>query len=862
MADQEVDLTGLPEEVVEAIKGPQQLSADRLTALGQTLSKRRAEAVQARRESGIEDVWTAAEEAYLGIDDANRSEFGKAKWAKPVSLTGPVTTDATRQTGEVKSTAFVRLTSRYVDAGTAKLGEILLPVDDKAFSFDATPLPEMVKGTKDTTQVVDPKLGPLERNARPGELTGQPGAAQSSPGGPAVALPAAAASTAPGSSVPPGVPLTVADLAEEAIQLAQQSAKKAEKRIYDWMVESQYPAEMRKVIFDGARIGVGVLKAPFPDKRVRRAASKVNGKVAVELKVEIKPSYQWRDPWNIFPDAACGENIQNGDYLFDRDFYSNKQLLRLKNQPGYINTAIDKVLAEGPNKETVEPGNPNHHSDKHQRYAIWFYYGTVSREDLLATGTIKPEEEKDKQQFYAICTLVNDTVIRAIINPLESGEFPYHAVPWQRRAGHWAGVGIGEQVSLPQRMINAATRTMLNNAGKSAGSITVLDRGSIVPADGSWVLGPDKLYYKAADATIDDVRKAFAFFQIPNMTPQLMAIVEYALRLAEESTSIPLITQGQSGKTTPETFGATQLQNNNANQLLRSIGYAWDDYITEPVVRQSYEMLLLDDTVPDNEKGDWAINAHGSTAFVERAIQDQTIQAMAGFVKDPAYGTNPKKWFAEFMRTKHLNPTVFQYTKEEQAKIDAQPPPKAPAVEVALIRSQDTEKKIEAEKQIAATAAGAVEHSQQIAGEARIQVAEIKKGTDERRIQADTDRDTIYVQSENARTAAEDAARREELALRERLAILDYANKKDLKIEDVKKQLADTAMRLNVQRELAGAAHVVDTHNAAADRSVELHNANADRAVELHTHHTAPGPVIKPAAEPLGKAPDGEAFTK
>jgi hypothetical protein len=30
------------------------------------------------------------------------------------------------------------------------------------------------------------------------------------------------------------------------------------------MVECQYTAEMRKVIFDSARIGVGVVKGPFP----------------------------------------------------------------------------------------------------------------------------------------------------------------------------------------------------------------------------------------------------------------------------------------------------------------------------------------------------------------------------------------------------------------------------------------------------------------------------------------------------------------------------------------------------------------------------------------------------------------------
>jgi hypothetical protein len=154
---------------------------------------------------------------------------------------------------------------------------------------------------------------------------------------------------------------------------------------------------------------------------------------------------------------------------------------------------------------------------------------------------------------------------------------------------------------------------------------------------------------------------------------------QYALQLAEESTSIPLITQGQSGDTQPETLGATNIQNNNANQLLRSIGYAFDDHITEPVVRQFYEWLLLDPDVPDDEKGEFTINAHGSVALVEQAIQDQTIAQMGRWSKDPAYGIDPKKWIKLFLKSKRLDPESIQYTAEQQAKIDAQPPPDPPS---------------------------------------------------------------------------------------------------------------------------------------------------------------------------------------
>ena len=117
----------------------------RLEALGRAIADKRDEAVKARKASGIEEVWMACEEAYLGIDDENRNEWMKAKWSKPTSMQGPVTTDAIVSRDPTRSSVYVRLTARYVDAGSAKVAELLLPIDDKPFSVDPTPVPELIQ---------------------------------------------------------------------------------------------------------------------------------------------------------------------------------------------------------------------------------------------------------------------------------------------------------------------------------------------------------------------------------------------------------------------------------------------------------------------------------------------------------------------------------------------------------------------------------------------------------------------------------------------------------------------------------------------------------------------------------------------
>ena len=84
-------LADLPEDVRAAIAPHVAEAASTLHAIGLAIAKKREDAKTARTSSGIEQTWKEAEEAYIGIDDANRHEFQDARWAKPMSMDGPVT---------------------------------------------------------------------------------------------------------------------------------------------------------------------------------------------------------------------------------------------------------------------------------------------------------------------------------------------------------------------------------------------------------------------------------------------------------------------------------------------------------------------------------------------------------------------------------------------------------------------------------------------------------------------------------------------------------------------------------------------------------------------------------------------------
>ena len=644
------DLESLPDEVRAEIERPALEKAEHLQALASHIATLRDEAVAARKESGIESTWLECEEAYLGIDDLTRAEFAESKWAKPMSMEGGLIKVTGKPDG-TKATAFVMGTARYVNAGTAKVCEIALPIDGKPFTLKATPVPEMDEATEDET--------PAE------QIVGEP---------------------MPG---PDGQPVKVKDLAKAQVTKAEKAAEKAAKRIHDWMVEYKHAAEMRKVVFDGARIGAGVLHGPIPEvSRVRKVA-RTGPVVEVKIIEQTKPVARWVDPWNFYPAPGCGEDIHKGGHVFELDRMLASGLDALRG-PGWMRDVIKEVIKEGPAGAHQEHGNPRKTPHKKQ-FEVWHFTGRISREAFTAANESQAADLQDGvNEVFAVVTLVNGRIIRAVRPVLESENLPYRVFCWSRRAGHWAGVGVGEQVRTPQKIVNAATRAMLNNAGMSAGSQVVGIMDGLIPADGSNKITPDKLWWLDAKsaAGIDDVRKAFAAFEWPNKTPELMSIVEYGFKLFEEHSSIPLITQGQSGDTTPDTFGGQQLQDNNANQLLRDVGFHLNDTVTTPLVDDFYEWLLLDPDVPEDEKGDYKVDTSGALALIEKALQDQFIPQLVAASKDPAYDLHPGRCMEALLRSKRLTPEQFQLTEAEKEAKAKQPPPKAPAVEAAEIRAQ------------------------------------------------------------------------------------------------------------------------------------------------------------------------------
>jgi len=232
-----------------------------------------------------------------------------------------------------------------------------------------------------------------------------------------------------------------------------------------------------------------------------------------------------------------------------------------------------------------------------------------------------------------------------------------------------------------------------------------------------------------------------------------------------------------------------------------------------------YEWLLLDPEVPDEEKGEFQIDAHGSAALVERAIMDQTIAQMANMAAPGnGFGIDPKKWADEFLRSKRLRPSAFKYSEEEQAKLDANPPPEAPTVTVAKINA-DTQLKLGVMKQT--TDQRTEQNEAQIAAAAHA----LEVGN---------------AQVNQTQVHGELTLRAHQLEMEHQRALMDYATKKGISLDQAKAQLARTAMQLQTERDL----------NAANNQH------------EMRKHVTPRPQAPRPAVQVPGRAANGQAASQ
>jgi hypothetical protein len=705
---------------------------ERLQAFGYSMAQQRDEWIRLRYSYGVDKRWLEDEDQYNAKDNIAKQA---SQMMTSVEQGYPVTTQGSKPH---RSTVYIGLTRQKTNAAEARLADILLPTDDRNWGIQPTPKPDVMGASRDDRMAADRDTGQPMMNPETQE------------------------------------PLSMKDIARAAMQVAREKAKAMQTEMDDQLVECDYNSEVRKMLHNAARLGTGVIKGPVVTSRTRKAWQPYkdmqgNQIHQIEIVQEMSPASFSVDPRNCWPDPGCGDNVHAGKGLYERERITVRQVRDLAKQPGFMKDQLRKVLEEGPKKSATfqELKDEDQRDLARDTYEMWTYWGEVDYEDLEAAG-VNVGDKDELRTMSACVVMINSTIVKAYVNPLDGGDIPYDFFVWEKVSDSVWGYGIPYLMRAQQRVLNAAWRQMMDNAGVSSGPQIIVKAGSIQPADKQWQLSARKIWWATDD--VDDVRKAFTAVEFNSYQGELANIIKMAMELADQETGVPMITQGEKGAA-PDTVGGMQMLMNSANVVLRRIVKQFDDMVTKPHIRRYYDYNML---YNENEeiKGDFTVNARGSSALLVRDIQNQAFLNLLAAGANPVYGVylDTQKLFEKALQAQHIDPAEVFKSEEELEKIKEQQ-----------------------------------QQPQAQQADPRIEAAKIRAESDKVRVEAQNQGDMAELQTREKLAQINYQQRMEELAMQREIEMLKMANVQNLTLEQIKAKLADTAMRERGKKEIYAA---------------------------------------------------------
>lgn len=619
------------------------------------------EAVDERNLSGIEEEWQLAEDLYAGIEpDSTTTE----PQAKQRSVKG-------------KSRIIINITESKTDTAASQVIRRVLPSDMRPWEIKPTPVPEfdaaIAGGSDETVLLAD------------------------------------------------GSPAKASDVATAVKEMLKTKAGRMADQIQDWLTDSTIYrgatvyAELRQMLEDGARVGTGVIKGPFPTMIEERRWKVINGVATLEVSKKLVPKYAAKKARNCYPDPSCGDNIHNGRFFIERDYLVETQVRELADQPGYEPEELATVLREGPQSWTRfddrykdERAGQTRISGR-ETFETFYLYASISPRQLIGCGYRVPAlteapglegDEAAKQvasQIMAalelssipiVATMINGRIVKVVLNPSEKGGFPYRFWRWAKVDGRPWGKGVPIQMSAPQLLLTAAVRAMSENAGQSAGPQRVWAEGCIQPVDGKYTSVRNKDWSFTPTELIDDVRKAFALFNVPSTQEQLEKIIALAENWADKLTNLPLLMQGITGAT-PDTLGGMELLEANAASPLMNKVKEYDE-VVGPMISDAYDWAMQDPNVSNDAKGDFKCVALGASVLIHRDRKAVALQQVAAPMSlNPAYGLSPERTAEQTLRAVEIDPNELKLTEaEKQQQAQQQGQQQDPRVQAATIKAQ------------------------------------------------------------------------------------------------------------------------------------------------------------------------------
>ena len=417
---------------------------------------------------------------------------------------------------------------------------------------------------------------------------------------------------------------------------AKRAAQKMEKLMHDQLEETEAPKHLRSLAFETCLFGTGVMKGPFAQSKEYPRWTEEGD---YDPLYETIPKMEYVSIWDFYPDPDA-RNMSEAEYTVQRHRMNRSQLRNLKKRPHFREESIELALDYGPDysrsywEDALEDDGT---TTGIERFEVLEYWGVLDAE-LAEEADIKiPKDLRKQDELQVNIWVCNGQILRLVLNPFTPRRIPYLSVPYELNPYSFFGIGVAENMTDTQLLMNGAMRMMVDNAALSGNLLIEVDETNLVPGQDMSVY-PGKVFRRSAGAP----GQAIFGTKFPNVSQELLMMFDKSRQLADEATGIPSYSHGSGavGGVGRTASGMSMLMG-AAAQNIKAVVRNVDDYLLSPLGKSLFAFNMQFNF--DAEFiGDLDVKARGTESLMRNEVRSQRLlqfmqmtqnEQMAPFVK-------------------------------------------------------------------------------------------------------------------------------------------------------------------------------------------------------------------------------------
>jgi len=495
------------------------------------------------------------------------------------------------------SQLYFNITVTKTTAAEAWIRDVILPVGDKPFQIEPTPIAELPQDVKAGV------VGDVVQAFR-GIPIGQIDPAQ------------------------------VADLALQTRDKAQAELQeeartrcgRMEQKIDDQFVEGGFYDALSAFVQSLTTFPIAILCGPIP--MTTKRLSWENGPGQPVVTSRVLPTWFCVNPQDFYPSPAA--RTPQDDFICEALRIPPADLAGMRGVSGWSSEAIDRVLERFPQGGDASPVQdvPGASERALQESRDISYSGAIIEGVVRFFGTVKGSllqewgvSVTDLNMFYeAHVILIGHEVVYAVLNPDPLGRRPYYVTSYQKLFGSLYGRAIPEKMADCQDGCGAAIRNMIDNLALASGFQTQVDIDAMAPGESLTQVFPGRVWqYNGTKMPQTGSRRPVEFFQPDANVAALIEVAEYFETKADDRTLIPRFAHGNDEMSgAGRTASGLGMLMNAASKGIRQVIANIDQDVIRPAVRMQFDWNMMQAEFGPDIKGDVLIVPRGITAILVR----------------------------------------------------------------------------------------------------------------------------------------------------------------------------------------------------------------------------------------------------